>query len=62
MVTGDRKETAVAIAREAGLLVKKEDVALTSAEMSAMSDEEYQKAVQLFMDSDRYDLEETEGE
>ena len=29
---------------------------------SAMSDEEYQKAVQLFMDSDRYDLEETEGE
>jgi hypothetical protein len=29
---------------------------------SAMSDEEYQKAVQLFMDSDRYDLEQTEGE
>lgn len=29
---------------------------------SAMSDEEYQKAVQLFMDSDRYELEQTEGE
>ena len=45
MVTGDRKETAVAIAREAGLLVNKEDVALTSAEMSAMSDEELKKVL-----------------
>ena len=40
MVTGDRKETAVAIAKEAGLLTSSEDVALTSAEMADMSDEE----------------------
>ena len=40
MVTGDRKETAVAIAKEAGLLSSNEDVALTSAEMAEKSDEE----------------------
>lgn len=40
MVTGDRKETAVAIAKEAGLLSSNEDVALTSAEMSEKSDDE----------------------
>ncbi len=40
MVTGDRKETAVAIAREAGLLSGQEDVALTSAEMAKLSDDE----------------------
>ena len=40
MVTGDRKETAVAIAKEAGLLSSSEDVALTSAEMAEKSDEE----------------------
>ena len=45
MVTGDRKETAVAIAREAGLLASKEDVALTSAEMGEMSDEELKKVL-----------------
>lgn len=43
MVTGDRKETAVAIAKEAGLLVNKEDVALTSAEMAELRDEELKK-------------------
>ena len=40
MVTGDRKETAVAIAREVGLLTSKKDVALTSAEMAEKTDEE----------------------
>ena len=40
MVTGDRKETAVAIAKEAGLLTSNEDVALTSAEMAEKTDEE----------------------
>ena len=40
MVTGDRKETAVAIAKESGLLTSPDDVALTSAELAAMSDEE----------------------
>ncbi len=40
MVTGDRKETAVAIAREAGLLREPSDVAMTSAEMANKSDDE----------------------
>ena len=40
MVTGDRKETAVAIAKEAGLLQASTDVALTSAEMAAKTDDE----------------------
>ena len=43
MVTGDRKETAVAIAREAGLLTSNDDVALTSAEMAEKSDDELKK-------------------
>lgn len=43
MVTGDRKETAVAIAKEAGLLKTNEDVALTSAEMAEKTDEELKK-------------------
>ena len=43
MVTGDRKETAVAIAKEAGLLKEKDDVALTSAEMAEKSDDELKK-------------------
>lgn len=40
MVTGDRKETAVAIAKEAGLLADDSDIALTSAEMAEKSDDE----------------------
>lgn len=40
MITGDRKETAVAIAKEAGLLSSKSDVALTSEELNKMSDKE----------------------
>ena len=43
MVTGDRKETAVAIAREAGLLTQPSDIALTSAEMAEKSDDELKK-------------------
>ena len=43
MVTGDRKETAVAIAKEAGLLKDKTDVALTSAELAEKSDEEVKR-------------------
>ena len=45
MITGDRKETAVAIARETGLLRADTDLALTSAEINAMSDEELKKAL-----------------
>jgi len=40
MVTGDRKETAVAIAKEAGLLTVAEDIALTSAELAEKTDDE----------------------
>lgn len=45
MVTGDRKETAVAIAKEAGLLKSSEDVALTSTEMAEKSDEELKRII-----------------
>ncbi len=40
MVTGDRKETACAIAKEAGLLTSNDDVALTSAELAEKTDDE----------------------
>ena len=43
MVTGDRKETAVAIAKEAGLMKNPEDVAMTSGEMAEKTDEELKK-------------------
>ena len=45
MVTGDRKETAVAIAREAGLLRENSDVALTHDELDALSDDELKKVI-----------------
>ena len=40
MITGDRKETAVAIASDAGLYKDTSDVALTSEELNRMSDDE----------------------
>ncbi len=40
MVTGDRKETAMAIAKEAGLLISADDISLTSSEMAEKTDEE----------------------
>ncbi len=40
MITGDRKETAVAIAKSAGLLRNDEDLALTSGQLASLSDEE----------------------
>ncbi|WP_297963220.1 calcium-translocating P-type ATPase, PMCA-type [uncultured Anaerovibrio sp.] len=40
MITGDKRETAVAIAKESGLLHSREDVVLTSNEMKKMSDDE----------------------
>lgn len=40
MITGDRKETAVAIAKEAGLLNNDTDIAISSAELNEMSDDE----------------------
>ena len=43
MITGDRLETAVSIAKDAGLIQKETDRALTSAQLNAMSDEEVKK-------------------
>lgn len=40
MITGDRRETAVAIAKDAGLLEKDSDIVLTSDELAQLSDEE----------------------
>ena len=40
MVTGDRKETAVAIAKEAGIVTGENDLVFTHDELSALSDQE----------------------
>ena len=40
MITGDRKETAVAIAKDSGLITSENGVVLTSSELQAMSDDE----------------------
>lgn len=45
MITGDRLETAVAIARDANLLHSEDDVALTSAQLNELSDEEVKKII-----------------
>lgn len=45
MITGDRLETAVAIAKDAGLLKNSEDMALSSAQLKEMSDEEVKKII-----------------
>lgn len=45
MITGDRLETAVAIAKDAGLLKEDSDRALTSAQLNEMSDEEVKKII-----------------
>ena len=45
MITGDRLETAIAIAKDAGLLKESTDVALSSAQLNEMSDEEVKKII-----------------
>ncbi len=45
MITGDRKETAVAIAKDAGLLTDETDKVFTSDELAKMSDEEIKKVI-----------------
>jgi calcium-translocating P-type ATPase len=45
MITGDRKETAVAIAKEADLFHGGDDLAITSAELNEMSDDEVKKII-----------------
>jgi calcium-translocating P-type ATPase len=43
MITGDRKDTAQAIAKEAGIMRNKGDIALTSAELALLPDEELKR-------------------
>ena len=45
MITGDRLETAVAIARDAGLIKNETDRALTSSQLSSMTDEQIKKII-----------------
>lgn len=45
MITGDRLETAVAIAKDAGLLKTNDEMALSSAQLNEMSDEEVKKII-----------------
>ncbi len=45
MITGDRLETAIAIAKDAGLLKENSDKALSSAQLNEMSDEEVKKII-----------------
>lgn len=45
MITGDRLETAVAIAKDAGLLKDKSDKALSSAQLNEMSDDEVKRII-----------------
>lgn len=43
MITGDRKDTAVAIAKEAGLLKNETDIVLTSDELQSLDDDKLKK-------------------
>lgn len=45
MITGDRKETAIAIAKDAGLLKQDSDIALTSQELNSLSDDEVKSKI-----------------
>ncbi len=45
MITGDRRETAAAIARDAKLVQSDDDLCLTSAELNEMSDEEVKQVL-----------------
>lgn len=45
MITGDRLETAVAIAKDAGLIQSAEDKAISSAELNKMSDDEVKEMI-----------------
>ncbi|MCI8306745.1 MAG: calcium-translocating P-type ATPase, PMCA-type [Lachnospiraceae bacterium] len=45
MITGDRLETAVAIAEDAGLMKSESDIAITSAQLAQMSDEKVKEII-----------------
>ncbi|WP_312653125.1 calcium-translocating P-type ATPase, PMCA-type [Aminipila sp.] len=46
MITGDKKETAVAIAKDAGLLTSENDLVIASAELNSMTDEEIKEIIE----------------
>ena len=45
MITGDHKDTAISIAKEAGVLLNENDLVFTSDELNKLSDEEIKKIV-----------------
>ncbi len=45
MITGDRKDTALAIAKESGLVTSDDDVVMTSDELAKKSDDELKKLI-----------------
>ena len=45
MITGDRLETAVAIAKDAGLIKSNKDKAISSAQLNSMTDDEVKKMI-----------------
>ena len=45
MITGDRAGTAAAIARDAGLLKSEDDIALTSSQLNALTDDEVKEII-----------------
>lgn len=45
MITGDKKETAIAIAKDANLLKTTDDLAITSKELNEMTDDEVKKII-----------------
>ena len=45
MITGDRLETAMSIARDAGLIRNSQDKALTSVQLNEMSDDEVKSII-----------------
>lgn len=45
MITGDRLETAVAIAKDSGLIKSENDIAITSAQLNEMSDDDVKKII-----------------
>ena len=45
MITGDNKDTALAIGKEAGLIKSQKDLVITSEELNKMSDEEVKKII-----------------
>ena len=45
MITGDRKDTAVAIAKESGIVKSEEDLILTSDELAKMSDDQVKECL-----------------